>query len=110
MPPQHQNLDPQIWQQLTLSQQLANVGSEVIRSLNWQKKDNHNYSQLAFYPSLELLSLSINDPKNLTSLKELTRTYEILVDYFTNQNSYQTQAQDLEKYFLAFNYSARKNT
>jgi len=95
------------WQKLSLIEQLTNVGSEVIRALKWKEKKNQQYSQLAFHRALELLSLSINDPKNLYRLKELTRCYEVIVDYFFGENIYQSNQEQLISYFMNFNRAAR---
>ena len=91
----------------TLVEQLANVGSEVVRAINWKKKNNLQYSCLAFERALELLSLSIDDKKNKKRLKELTRLYEVLVDYFYADNIYDSSEKSWLNYFNAFNYAAR---
>lgn len=104
---QHQELAKGRWFELSLIEQLANVGSEVERTINWKNKGNEQYSELAFERALELLSLTIDDPKNKFRLKEPTRLYELLVDYFAGDNSYGTSDEFLHKYFLAFVYAAR---
>jgi hypothetical protein len=105
---QHTDLAAGRWQTLTLMEQLANVGSEVIRALRWQTKRNTAYQEQAFYRALELLSLTIDDPKHRQRLKELTRLYETLVDYFAGANSYRATARQLEEYFIQFTYAARR--
>lgn len=104
---QHQRLAKGRWFELSLAEQLANVGSEVERVINWRNKGNVQYSQLAFERTLELLSLTIDDPKNRFRLKEPTRLYELLVDYFVGDNIYGSSDEFLHKYFLAFAYAAR---
>ncbi len=71
-------------------EQLANVGSDVLRAINWKKKDGTQDSQLAFERSLELFDLTIADPKNRKRLKEILRAREAWVDYFTYDNVYGT--------------------
>jgi len=82
---------------------MANIGSEVLRAINWRKK-NFKYSRMAFERALELLDLTIEDKKNHSSgkLKELLRTRELLVDYFFD-NIYKTNDKIWQNYFLAFN-------
>lgn len=105
---QHKELAQGRWFNFTLNKQLANVGSEVIRTINWKNKGNKEYSQMAFYRALELLSLTIDDPENRKQLKELTRLYEVLVDYFYADNQYGSTDQLWLNYFLPFNYAARR--
>ena len=88
-------------------EQLANVGSEVYRTINWRNKDNLDYSNKAFERALELLDFTITDPKNRSRLKELTRVRECLVDYFMYDNIYGSSDEKWEKYFYAFAYAAR---
>lgn len=107
---QHQELANGKWFNLTLSEQLANVGSEVGRTVNWRNKDNQQYSNNAFERALELLDLTITDKKNIKRLKELTRLREILVDYFFGDNQYLSTDESWQKYFYAFNYAARINS
>jgi len=105
----HKNLKQEDWNVLTLPEQLANIGSEVIRAINWKEKGNKEYSELAFFRALELLNATKNDQSNINRLKEITRTYEVLVDFFAGDNIYNTEANSLERYFTQFTYLARKN-
>jgi len=43
--------------------QMANLGSEVFRTINWRKKGSEDDSQRAFFRALELLDLTIADKK-----------------------------------------------
>lgn len=98
------------WRDLPTVQQMANIGSEVGRARNWTGKNNREYARMASDRALELLYLTIDDRKNRSRLKELTRLYEVLVDYFYGLNEYRTNPEQLERYFLAFNYAARAAT
>ncbi|MFH1187638.1 MAG: hypothetical protein V1688_02120 [bacterium] len=106
---QHKQLAAGSWQKLNCVEQLANIGSEVERTIKWKEKGNTEFSQNAFFRALELLSLSIDDEKNLSRLKELTRLYEVLVDYFAGENIYKSTDELWRKYFYSFNYLARVN-
>jgi len=108
---QHKNLASGRWHELTFFEQMANIGSEVERTISWKKKNNSEYSKMAFERALELLDLTLRDPKNKTSsrLKELTRLYETLVDYFMYDNQYGSSDKLWHNYFYAFNYAARLN-
>ena len=59
---QHKDLAIARWGTLTLMEQLANIGSEVIRATNWQKKGNTEYATLAFYRALELTDCTLAQP------------------------------------------------
>ena len=103
----HQNLANGNWQNLTLIEQLANVGAEIGRALSWQAKGDIIKKQNAFERGLELLDLSINDNRWRHRLKELTRTREIICDYFHGENVYQSTRESLDKYFLQFAIASR---
>lgn len=104
---QHKQLAQGNWFKLLLIEQLANVGSEVERTIKWRQKGNSDYSNKAFIRALELLNLTIADKKNKFRLKELARLYEVLVDYFAGNNQYLSSDELWQKYFYAFNYMAR---
>ncbi|MCL5734064.1 MAG: hypothetical protein M1274_00500 [Actinobacteria bacterium] len=87
-------------------EQLANVGSEIERSLTWKDKGREDYSSRAFERGLELLFLTIDDPKNRGRLKELTRLHEALADYFVGNNEYGSTPACWQRYFFAFGYRA----
>lgn len=103
---QHKKLTAKKWFVYSLNEQLANVGSEVERTINWKTKDK-GLADLAFERMLELLDLTIADPKNKSKLKELCRLREILVDFLWGENEYRSTKENTIKYFYFFNYLAR---
>ncbi|MDD5529283.1 MAG: hypothetical protein PHX21_04560 [bacterium] len=103
---QHKELASGKWQKLSFFEQMANIGSEVERTIKWNKK-NSEYSRQAYERALELLDLTISDKNNLSRLKELVRLREVLVDYFQFDNIYQSTDKKWQNYFYAFNYAAR---
>jgi len=105
---QHKRLSEGGWEKLSLCQQMANIGAEVGRAITWKNK-NRKYSQQAISRALELLYLSIDDKKNISRLKELTRIYEGLGDYFYGDNSFCSTDSLWENYFYNFTYAARVN-
>lgn len=105
---QHKNLLNGKWFEFSLAEQMANIGAEIGRAINWKKKEKPDYSQQAFFRGLELLSFTIDDKKNKSKLKELLRLKEILGDYFMGENEYQSDNKFFENYFYNFNYLARK--
>lgn len=95
------------WNRFSLTEQMANIGAEVGRAINWRKKNNSQMNRNAFYRCLELIDFTINDPKNKNSLKEITRMREMLVDYFIGENIYKSTDEAWNKYFYFFNFAAR---
>jgi len=102
----HKGLKPQKWYSMNLFEQMANIGSEVERTIKWRKKIP-KYSQLAFERMLELIDLTVSDPKNKNRLKEILRVRETLADYFTGENIYKSSDRLWQNYFYGFNYAAR---
>jgi len=107
MAAQHATLAAGRWQFFSLMEQLAHVGSEVERALAWAEKNNPAYSRLAFERALELLALTIADPRHVSRLKELTRIRENLLDYFMGENEYATTPRMWRRYFFAFAFAAK---
>src|SRR3989338_7162209 len=99
---QHVSLAAGRWKEMTLLEQMANVGSEVERALNWKSKNNAPYSEKAVERALELLDLSLGSTQEFPRLKELSRIREALVDYFFGSNQYQSSENAWRKYFLSF--------
>jgi len=106
---QHKNLAAGGWQQLSFFEQMANIGSEVERTIKWKNKNNPEYSQMAFERALELLDFTIEDKRNVNRLKELLRVREILADYLVFDNDYHSTDKSWQNYFYAFNFAARIN-
>ena len=89
---------------------MANIGSEVGRTITWKNKANVEYSQRAYERALELLDLTIRDGKNKARLKELLRVREAMNDHFIFDNEYNSSDESWQKYFLGFNFAARART
>ena len=104
----HQNLTKEKWEKFSFFAQMANVGAEIGRSINWREKDN-NKSRAAFERGLELLDLTIEDPQNRKHLKELCCLREVLIDYFYFDNIYGSTDKKWQDYFYGFNYAAAIN-
>ena len=95
------------WHQRSLVDQLANVGSEVGRMLKWRER-NSDLCEKAFVRALELLDLTITDPRWTGRRKELTRARTFLCDAMDGGKEYGTTLQDLDRYFLAYAVAARR--
>ncbi len=102
----HKLLESGRWFKFSPAEQMANVGSDVERAIRWKKAGNVDYSKNAFERVLELLDLTIADPKNKKRLKEITRVREMFIDYFLYDNTYSFTFEFWQKYFYYFNYIA----
>ena len=82
---QHKELALGRWNELSLVEQMANIGSEIERALKWRSKNNSEYCMGAFERALELLDMTLDGHKKKAHLKEIARTREVLVDFFLVQ-------------------------
>ena len=105
---QHKELAAGRWTQLSFLEQMANIGSEVERALNWKAKQNFDYSQKAFERALELIDLTLNSISGLARFKEIARMREAMVDFFYGSNEFRSTEASWKKYFLSFNYAVRR--
>lgn len=106
---QHKELAAGRWARMPLVEQMANIGSEVERALNWKAKNNADYSLRAAERALELSDLSLAGPRKFPQLKEIARLREILADYFYGSNQHRSTEASLRKYFAPFTYAARRH-
>ena len=105
---QHKELAEGRWNELSFCEQMANVGSEVNRALNWRKKGKDDFSEKALHRAFELLGLTIRPVKKYSRLKELCRVRECLVDFFYGSNEFASSEILWQKYFDPFTYAARR--
>lgn len=103
----HKGLAGGRWFELSFAEQMANVGSDVERAIRWHQRGDKAHFEAAFDRTLELLDLTIADPRWRYRLKELTRLRESICDFFYGGNSYNTTPEFLQKYFLFFGILAR---
>lgn len=106
----HKELAAGRWAKLSFLEQMANIGSEVERALNWRAKNNPDYCMRAVERALELFDLTLDSTKKFTQLKEVARSREVVVDYFYGSNQYRSTDGSFRKYFLPFAYAARKDS
>ena len=106
---QHRELAAGRWYDLSFLEQMGNVGAEIGRTVAWKEKNRPDYSQRAFERALELLDLTISDPKNRSRLREVLRVREALADHFAFDNTYQSTDESWQRYFYAFQFAARAN-
>lgn len=106
---QHKDLASGRWAGLPFLEQMANIGSEVERALNWQAKNNAENSRKAFERALELIDLTLDSAAGGARLKELARMREAIADYFAGANQFKSTGESWRKYFLHFAYAVRSH-
>ncbi len=101
----HKNAATGRWFQFSIFEQMANIGTDIGRAIQWRAKDKE-ISNRAFERGLELLDLTMIDKKNKKHLRELCRLREVLADCFCFDNEYASTDKNWESYFYFFNAAA----
>lgn len=103
----HQELAAGRWNTFPLMMQLAHIRSEVSRACRAKRTGNTDRMQLAVERMLELIDLTIADPKNRYRLREICRTREVLCDFLVGDNAYNGNDTSFNQYFLQFAVAAK---
>jgi hypothetical protein len=103
----HKDLTPEEWFKFSTTEQLGNVACDMGRTIDWRKRGSIKDSEAAFARALELLDLTIDDPKNQGSLcEELCHVREKIIDHFMGDNTYNTTNEEWDQYFYNFLWAA----
>ena len=97
----HTNLASGRWFEMTLSQQLGNIGSEVGRAAKWQKGGGDAFWG-AVGRALDLFDLTLSDKRWKKRTSELGRAKEVFADAVLGGYEYKSNLRDLEKYLMRF--------
>jgi len=96
------------WFEMSLMEQLGNVGTDVARATRATEAGNHERARNALERALELFDLTIEDPRwRDHRLGEICRAREVVCDFIAGDNEYGSTAESLERYFLPFAVAAR---
>jgi hypothetical protein len=104
---QHKELSEGGWQKLSLAEQFANIGSEVSRAIRWHGRDEKLFWS-SVERALELFYLTMSDLRWHHRLKEITRLHEVFCDAVLGGEEYNSQLQEIERYFFYFALYSRK--
>ncbi len=97
----HQDLAQGRWQQMSLMEQLANVGSEFGRALKSKQAQNEARFESALVRMLDLLYLTLSDPRwSLPRKREIARLKETILEGFFDPSVPFQSLNSLEKYFF----------
>jgi len=102
----HKELATGRWFELSLIEQLANIGSEVSRARKWQGKDRKIFWG-AVVRALELFDLTLEDRRWRGRLREIARARELFCDAIYGGKEYKTTLEDLDNYFFHYAFAAR---
>ena len=105
----HKELASGRWFELTLMEQLGNIGGEISRAIKWRERDEKLFMG-AIERALELFDLTLSDARWRGRRKEIGRARELLCDTVYGDNAYSTTLEDLDRYFLHFAIAARNKT
>lgn len=95
------------WRDLTLMEQLANIGSEVGRATMAKSIGKDQRFTNALDRCLELFDLTIADDRWRDRRREITRAREVVCDFLVGDNEYGSTAASLDRYFLPYMIAAR---
>jgi hypothetical protein len=104
---QHRELASGRWKELSLVEQMANIGSEVGRARRWRRKGKSELAEKAAARALELLDLSLGAGHSYARLREIARVREALVDFLFGSNEFGSSEASWQSYFDHFNHAAR---
>lgn len=106
---QHKALAAGRWSEMPLAEQMANIGSEVSRAINWRKKGDLEYFRKAAERALELLDLSLDSSASFPKIREIARVREAVADFFFGSNQFSSSESSWRGYFDHFAYAVRKS-
>jgi hypothetical protein len=99
------------WFDLTLLEQMGNIGSEVYRTFKWFRQKDDRF-QNAFERALELFDFTLDDTRWKGRRKEIARSRELFCSLMTEPEKYENINDELDamdKYFFYFALKAREN-
>lgn len=105
----HGDLAAGRWHSMSLMEQLGNAGSEVSRALRARAQGHTDRERSALARFLDLIDMTLADPRLQGRRKEICRVREIVCDYFVGENLYRSTAESLDRYFLPYARVARRN-
>jgi len=98
------------WWTLTLAEQLANAGADVGRAIRAKAAGDDVRFVSALDRSLELLDLTMADPRWAgPRLREIARVREVVCDFLVGDNTYESTPESLDGYFMAFALASRRD-
>jgi len=97
----HRGLLESRWHGFSLAMQMGNIGSEVNRLMQWKGKDAIRASA-SLGRALELIDLTISDPRWKHRVGEFLRLREVVADAAQDAPSFSVSTDMFKNYFLHF--------
>ena len=107
----HKGLAAGRWKELSLIEQLGNIGSEVGRAINCFKQGDTERYKIAFEKALELFDLTLDDDRWKGRRKEIARSREVFCSLLFEREltgELIMELDSLDKYFLWFGAAANE--
>ncbi|MDO8512437.1 MAG: hypothetical protein Q7S57_04135 [bacterium] len=105
---QHAELAAGRWFTMTIAEQLGNIGSDYERALRWKEKGEEKMFTSAFNRTLELIDLTLNDPRlTMERKREIARMRDEVRRELLDKEQNSTSSQGLKRYFLNMALLAR---
>ena len=98
----HKTLASGRWYNFSFCEQMANIGSEISRSIHWYGENDKEEKEKSVERALELIDLTISDKRWKGRLREIFRLREVVCDLFLGNNDYNVSLESLKNYFLFF--------
>jgi hypothetical protein len=107
-PARHAGLATGRWTQLSLIEQLANIGSEIGRAALAGQRGDDARMRAALERGLELFDLTLADDRWQGRRREVSRARELVCDFLVGDNVHGSTPASLDAYFLPFAVAARR--
>ena len=101
----HKNLAAGRWFELSLAEQMGNIGSEVWRALRGRGEDKKQFWN-AVERVLELFDLTLEDQRWRGRRVEIARAREVFCDAVYGGKLYKSSLEGLTRYFDQFAFAA----
>lgn len=108
VPQRHVGLAAGRWPELTLVEQLANIGSEYGRAARAKAAENVPRFEAALDRCLELFDLTLADDRWHGRRREVARAREVACRVLLGTGDRRRESLSLDQYFLAFAVAARR--
>ena len=89
------------WFELSLVQQMVNIGNEVKRALRFSSEPNKK--KMFFDRAIQYTQYTMEDPKNVHVLPELLISKEVLEDY-CGENKLACTGKQINGYYQTYQY------
>jgi hypothetical protein len=95
------------WTKFSLEEQMANIGSEVSRTLRAGGNQARYWG--AVTRALDLFYLTVEDPRWKGRLREVLRVRELFATAALGSDEFNTSLEDLDRYFDCFVWLVRSD-